>query len=109
MEVSKGLEMDQLKVTCEKLRNERDVLTLRVQHLLEEKNGKGKEIEEKIKEILLDELTDIAKEMKTEKKEQTEDGYIVINTPISRLHTVAVIYNTIWQAGGNRIAYPTCV
>ena len=102
MEVSKGLEMDQLKVTCEKLRNERDVLTLRVQHLLEEKNGKGKEIEEKIKEILLDELTDIAKEMKTER----EDGCISLNTPMARLQTVAIVYNAIWHAGGDGIFYP---
>lgn len=106
MEVSKGLEMELLEVTCEKLRNERDVLMMRVQHLQEEKNGKGGEIEEKIKEILLDELTDIAKEMKTEKSEQREAGCISFNTPMSRLHTVAVVYNTIWRAGGNGIFYP---
>lgn len=81
----------------------------KLKRIMEENNGKGEEIEEKIKEILLDELTDIAKEMKTEKREQSEDGYMVINTPMSRLHTVAVVYNTIWQAGGNRIAYTACV
>lgn len=100
-EEKKQFEKDLQELQLEYMRNERDLLRMRVQHLQEEKNGKGGEIEEKIKEILLDELTDIAKEMKTEKSEQREDGFITLNTPMSRLHTVAVVYNTIWHAGRN--------
>lgn len=105
-EAKEQIEKDLQELQLMFMRNERDLLRMRVQHLQEEKNGKSGEIEEKIKEILLDELTDIAKEMKKEKSEQREDGCIAINTPMARLHTVAVVYNTIWHNGGNGISYP---
>ena len=111
MEVSKGLEMDQLKVTCEKLRNESDVLAMRVQHLKEE-NDKLRNAEnafnEKVISILMKELDFIEKDVDNRVGDKEHDG-IVPRTPMSRMHSIVITYKLLTSKGGNGNAYPTGV
>lgn len=111
MEVSKGLEMDQTTVTCETLRNERDVLMMRVQHLKEE-NDKLRNAEnafnEKVISILMKELDFIEKDVDNRVGDKEHDG-IVPRTPMSRMHSIVITYKLLTSKGGNGIAYPTGV
>lgn len=112
MEVSKGLEMDQLRVEYAKLRNENDVLAMRVQHLKEEKEDKLRNAEnafnEKVISILMKELDFIEKDVDNRVGDKEHDG-IVPRTPMSRMHSIVITYKLLTSKGGNGIAYPTGV
>lgn len=108
MEVSKGLEMDQLKVTCAKLRNERDVLAMRVQHLNDKLGNAENAFNEKVISILMKELDFIEKDVDNRVGDKEHDG-IVPRTPMSRMHSIVITYKLLTSKGGNGIAYPTGV
>lgn len=110
-EAKKQIEKDLQELQLMFMRNERDLLTMRVQHLKEENDKLGNAenaFNEKVISILMKELDFIEKDVDNRVGDKEHDG-IVPRTPMSRMHSIVITYKLLTSKGGNGNAYPTGV
>lgn len=108
-EAKKQIEKDLQELQLMFMRNERDLLTMRVQHLKEETDkleNAESAFNEKVESLLIKELEDIERDMG--KRKVTEEEFPIL-TPMRRVDFVVGIYNRLHNKGGSGIVNTTYI